>query len=247
VHRPTDRSSSCRCRGRLTHYSGYFNAVEIDSTFYGTPPVERVQRWRQETPDDFKFCPKVPREITHEFELPGSVDKMVEFLGTMGQLGRKLGPILIQWPPSFTIEQLGDFTTFVKELPVEWQFAVEFRHDSWYAPEVLEMFQEQKVALVAVDYVHSPKRVDLTTDFLYIRWLGEHGRYPDHTQEQTDPTPQLVWWWETLQFYLDKVSTIYGFFNNDYAGFSPKTCNRFKTLVGLPTDYPQFPTQAPLF
>lgn len=87
-------------RDFLKYYCGIFNSVEIDSTFYGTPPVGNVNRWIAVTPEGFKICYKMPKHITHEMELSGARPILVEFIKTMRLLGNRLGVILIQLPPS---------------------------------------------------------------------------------------------------------------------------------------------------
>src|SRR5690554_3016991 len=84
-------------RDTLSYYSQFFNAVEMDTTFYGTPRPEYVQRWVQSTPDGFMFCPKMPRLITHELRLQNAQQELDGFLQTMRLFEDKLGPILIQF------------------------------------------------------------------------------------------------------------------------------------------------------
>jgi uncharacterized protein YecE (DUF72 family) len=234
-------------RSYLAHYSQIFNAVELDSTFYGPPPVERVRQWAQTAPAGFKFCPKTPREITHDLRLIGAQPAMMTFLEAIGWLGDKLGAILIQLPPSFTAVEFDTIAAFLTSLPSDLRYAVEFRHPSWYVSETAELLKAQGMAWVSLDYLDLPKQIGLTTDFLYIRWLGEHGRFEQKNQEQIDATPELTWWWNYIQPHLGHVQTIYGFFNNDYAGFSPGSCNRFKIIAGLPITHPQLPQQDRLF
>jgi uncharacterized protein YecE (DUF72 family) len=109
------------------------------------------------------------------------------------------------------------------------------------------LLETYHVGWVSVDYVGLPKQITQTTDFLYLRWLGRHGQFKRHDQEQQDVTVQLEYWVAELQPYLDRVETIYGFFNNDYAGHSPATCNQLKQLIGLPVNLPQTPQQERLF
>jgi uncharacterized protein YecE (DUF72 family) len=59
--------------------------------------------------------------------------------------------------------------------------------------------------------------------------------------------PALKWWWQQMQPALENVDRVYGFFNNDYAGHSPASCNQFKDIVGLPTKTPRIPKQQSLF
>jgi uncharacterized protein YecE (DUF72 family) len=233
-------------RDFLSHYSQFFDAVELDSTFYGIPRPDYVTRWAAVTPPGFRFCAKVPREITHELRLVDAGELMTEFLETMRLLEEKLGAILIQLPPDFTFAQIHHLAVFLRQLPDDLRYAVEFRHPSWHATATGQLLQNQRVAWVSTDYKHLPQRVYVTTDMLYIRWIGEHGRFETKDHEQVDATPQLEKWREDIQSRLaEGVNTVYGFFNNDYAGHSPATCNRFKELVGLPTKPLKPPQQGP--
>jgi uncharacterized protein YecE (DUF72 family) len=234
-------------RSYLAHYSQVFNAVELDSTFYGTPPVERVRQWAASVPDNFKFCVKTPREITHDRRLLQTQPLMTPFLETMRWLGHKLGAVLIQLPPTFTADQFDTVADFLACLPPDIQYAVEFRHPSWYVPETAELLKTHGMGWVSIDYIDLPRQIGLTADFLYIRWLGEHGRFEQKDQERLDVTAELIWWWDYIQPHLGHVQTFYGFFNNDYAGFSAGSCNRFKQIVGLPVTQPSLPQQGRLF
>src|SRR5947207_6593497 len=75
-------------RETLTLYARSLDAVEIDSTFYGTPRETTVQQWRKSTPDHFIFCPKIPRLITHDLGLLNCTESLAEFVRVMSLLGR---------------------------------------------------------------------------------------------------------------------------------------------------------------
>lgn len=231
-----------KSRDYLSHYSQFFDTVEIDSTFYGTPRIESVQRWGQQTPPDFIFCPKTPRVITHDLRLQ-NFPSMAEFLTVMRHLGEKLGPILIQLPPDFKTEEKSSLESFLARLPTDSRYAIEFRHRSWEEPGAVELLQKYAVCFAAADYIHLPPTIQRTTDFLYLRFIGIHGRFRGKDSEQIDVSERLHHWVEQIQPHLPHVKTVYGFFNNDFAGHSPTTANRFKRLWGLPTSYPENPTQ----
>lgn len=239
--------SGMSSRSYLAHYSQYYNAVELDSTFYGTPPPERVSYWATAVPDGFKFCVKTPRQITHESGLTDAIEEMRAFLEIIKQFGDKLGAVLIQLPPNFAAVNFDIVDTFLSKLPSDLQYAVEFRHESWFVGETSALLKNHQVGWVSTDYLDLPKQIALTSDFLYIRWLGRHGQFTHKDREQVDVRPQLQWWWDYIQPQLNRIQTIYGFFNNDFSGHSPQTCNRFKELVGLPTAVPQIPQQGRLF
>jgi uncharacterized protein YecE (DUF72 family) len=234
-------------RDYLIHYSKVFDAVELDSTFYGTPRPEYVERWATVTPEVFKFCVKVPREITHDLRLVDAADKMAIFIDTMAKLGDKLGVILIQLPPDFTFNQIHILAVFLRHLPSGFNFAVEFRHRSWQATATSQLLRNHNICWASADYIHMPKSITVTSDFLYIRWIGRHGRFDNHDVELVDPTLELEKWSQEIQTNLSEIFSVYGFFNNDYSGHSPTTCNKFKQLLGLPVTHSKPPQQGRLF
>ncbi len=234
-------------RAMLAHYSQIFDAVELDTTFYGVPRVNQVRRWAQLTPDDFVFCPKTPRAVTHEGRLAEAGRLMRAFVDAVRHFGDRLGPILIQFPPEYSRAEIGPLARFLAGLPAEVRFAVEFRHRSWHASLTGELLQAYRVAWVSADYHYLPRRVYKTTDFLYLRWIGRHGSFSPKTYERLDRSEELAAWWADIRSRWEGIRAIYGFFNNDYAGFSPATCNRFKALVGLPVASAQTPQQGRLF
>lgn len=236
-------------RDYLAHYSRFFNAVEVDSTFYGTPRADTVKRWGQMTPADFVLCLKMPRIITHELRLADAEEEVEAFLETARLLGEKLGPILIQFPPDFARDQIGVLAAFLRGLPHDVGYAVEFRHRSWHATATGMLLQKHGVAWVSTEYQYMPQRVYVTADFVYVRWIGRHGTYETHDHEREDKGPRLQEWLEDIRSRQEEegFGAVYGFFNNDYAGFSPATCQTFKGLVGLPTKPLEPPQQASLF
>jgi len=234
-------------RNYLGYYSRFFNAVEIDSTFYGTPRLETVKRWVSATPEEFRLCPKVPRIVTHEKGLAAAHLDLAEFLAVIRDLGDKLGVVLVQLPPSFHAEQFEVLDTFLGELPSDLRFAIEFRHSSWHQPQTTELLKEHGVCWAATEYPNLPRGVTLTTDFVYFRLIGQHGQFTQHNREQINRSANLTWWYQHLQSVISDVHTVYGFFNNDYAGFGAGSCNQFKTLVGLPAADLNPPQQGRLF
>jgi uncharacterized protein YecE (DUF72 family) len=245
-------------RNYLGYYSRIFNCVELDSTFYGTPRVEVVQRWAASTPQDFRFCLKMPRAITHDASLVGVTDMLREFLATVRHLQEKLGVILIQLPPSFAASRIEVLERFIQLLPADLRFAVEIRHQSWYTgtseqhgekelPALAQMLAKYQVAWAATEYPNLPGEIYPITSFAYIRWIGQHGTFQQHYRERIDRQQNLIHWWQYIQTRLETVSEIYGMFNNDYAGFAARTANRFKEIAGLPVIPFKPPVQPTLF
>ena len=234
-------------RDYLSYYSRIFNAVEIDSTFYGIPKPGSVARWRDSSPDDFKICLKVPKAITHEAGLVNVNDEMTSFILAVQVLGDKLGVILLQFPPSFNSSNANLLGEFLTDLPENLRFAVEFRHPSWYIPRTGKMLARHGVCWAATEFRGVPKEVDLTSDMIFIRLVGKHGRFTAHNREQIDTTQQLDSWWQWIRSQSDAVHSVYVFINDDYSGFAPATANRLKDIIGLPVVKSEMPKQMKLF
>ena len=234
-------------RDYLHYYCKVFNAVEIDSTFHSIPQPSAVQSWSSIAPQDFKFCVKTPRVITHDMGLKDSQGLMDDFIETLTPLKDKTGPILIQLPPSYSQDNLPVLAAFLAGLPASHRYAVEFRHPSWYNKKTEQLLTQHRICWVSIDYPHLPKQICRTTDFLYIRWIGVNNLYHHHSYERVDKTEILKAWIQEITPHLDDVSGVYGFFNNDYAGFAPGTANRFKEIVGLPREPLQASQQPRLF
>lgn len=223
-------------RESLPVYSQAFDAVEIDSTFYGTPRESQVHKWYQSTPEGFRFCPKVPRLFTHDMALRDVEVPLAEYFRVMSQLKEKCGAILFQFPASFTRNELSNIENLLPKLEslcVEGQrFAMEFRHRSLITSDVSDLLRSHNVALVSADYVGMPRRFELTTDFVYLRLIGKHGSFEHHKETQTPKQEHLERWAEVLRSNQSHYERAYVFCNNDYEGYSPATCNRLKTLLG---------------
>jgi uncharacterized protein YecE (DUF72 family) len=233
-------------RDYLSYYSRIFNAVEIDSTFYGTPRRESVIRWKESVPDGFRICVKVPRSITHDAKIIDVHKEMEAFINAVRLLDEKLGVILLQFPPSFSNSKIHQVEDFIKDLPKELNFAVEFRHLSWYIPRTGDMLARDNICWAATEFQGVPKEVDLTSDILFIRFVGQHGRFRHHDREQIEISPQLEWWWAWIQSQTDRVHSIYCYFNDDFSGHAPAAANKLKYIIGLPVVKPNLPKQMKL-
>jgi uncharacterized protein YecE (DUF72 family) len=234
----------------LPFYARHFDTVELDTTFHATPTAERVRHWAAGTPDDFRFCVKSPKDVTHadgRLTAPGRVDAMLRFVDAVREFGDKLGVVLVQFPPSFDAGAAGDLRTFLGAMPQDVRFAVEFRHPSWDAGPTADLLREFRCGWVAADYLtRDPWVIEPTTDFLYVRWVGRHGAYPTLDRERIDVTERLQWWKRRVDACAG-VQTVWGFVNNDYTGYAIETCNRMKRIVGQEVRMPEAQEQGKLF
>jgi uncharacterized protein YecE (DUF72 family) len=217
--------------GRLAEYVKHFTTVEIDSTFYGTPKGTTVERWRNVAPRGFLFAAKFPQEVTHESKLVNVRSEAEGFVHTMQALEDRLGPLLLQLPPDFTVEGMGVLEDFLRELPEGPRYAVEVRHRSWLGSDLPELLRERGAALALVDYPRMPRLEEATTDFAYIRWLGNRREFPSgHTHLKKDRDDDLLWWADVVDRFLNEGKIVFAYANNHYQNHSPSTVERFLEL-----------------
>ena len=136
----------------LERYAAVFNSVEINSSFYRPHQRKTYERWAASTPARFRFAVKVPRTITHERRLVDCGEPLARFLDECGGLGDRLGPLLIQLPPSLRFD-----AGTVERFLVAWRKAtraatvLEPRHATWFDAPAEMLLHDFKVARVAAD------------------------------------------------------------------------------------------------
>jgi uncharacterized protein YecE (DUF72 family) len=139
----------------LRLYSRRLSAVEGNTTFNALPSVETVSRWRHGTPETFRFCPKVSRDISHAARLDEKRDETRAFVERIRGLGTRLGPIFLQLPPAFGPAQLAQLQTFLDFWPREVRLAVEVRHPDFFTQahtaSLNELLSHYHVARVLMD------------------------------------------------------------------------------------------------
>lgn len=145
----------------LERYAGRFAAAEINSSFHRPHRPETYVRWAEAVPESFSFAAKVPREITHDRRLADAAEPLARFLGEVGGLGAKLGPLLVQLPPKLGFDPaLAEaFFGLLRDRhpgPV----ACEPRHASWFGDEADALLRRFKVARVAADPARVPQAAD---------------------------------------------------------------------------------------
>jgi uncharacterized protein YecE (DUF72 family) len=116
----------------LSTYASWCNTVEGNTTFYATPPAETIARWLDQAPDHFRFCFKLPQEITHQRRLRASGDVLTDFLDRIEPLLPHLGPLQVQLPASFEPDDISVLDTFLSGLPASFGWAVEVRHPDFF-------------------------------------------------------------------------------------------------------------------
>lgn len=242
---------------RLRHYSQFFNTAEMDSIFYEKFYSQMTKGtfigMARATPEKFQFSVKVPETITHNKRLDINKGAMVdfeEFLDKISPLktANKLGAILFQLPPSFTVSDFKNIEGFLDRLPssssssslsaAHYDYAVEFRHPSWSTEGPWNMLKHYNIAAVMTD---SPAKENLqflsdititTADHSFIRFHGRNtkGHYWYnylYSKEELKP------WVEKISQIKQQTKVLRVYFNNHYGGKAVVNALQFKEMIGM--------------
>ncbi|HLM35631.1 MAG TPA: DUF72 domain-containing protein [Gaiellaceae bacterium] len=230
----------CAARNWLRFYARHFDTVEINMTFYRLPRAASVARWVAESPEGFLFAVKVSRYLTHVKRLQDVAPNLAILYDRIAPLlvSPKMGPLLWQLPPSFRRDD-DRLARALDEFPPGQRHCLEFRHPSWFAPDVMALLRERNVALVIGDrpQVHNFQTHELTADFTFLRFHGgTRGANGNYSHGELDE------WAERLRAWSRTVD-VFAYFNNDWEGYAIENALYLKERLG-PVAEPQAPMLA---
>jgi uncharacterized protein YecE (DUF72 family) len=139
----------------LREYAQRLTTIEGNTTFYAIPAPKTIESWIEHTPETFRFCPKIPKAISHNGKLLDYVDRTLYFMDVMRPLASRLGPLFLQLPPRFSPNLLGDLEAFLSLMPRDLRLAVEVRHLDWFdSPHretLKQLLDSHNMARVVID------------------------------------------------------------------------------------------------
>lgn len=175
----------------LTYYGQQFNTIELNTTHYRIPDTETIAKWVRQTPDDFRFCPKIPQGISHSRDLGISSGQIRYFADTISGLGHKLGSCFLQLPPHVRPDSLGVIQQFLEQWPSELPLALEFRHPDWFADQTLlpaaaDLLEKHHIGTVITDVAgrRDALHLRLTTPIAMVRFVGNDFHPTDYSRVQ---------------------------------------------------------------
>jgi len=138
----------------LGYYAERLNGVELNGSFYRTPPESTLLNWAAQTPPGFRFCMKANRGLTYSAEGFDRVGLARIFTQRIAVLAEHLGPVLLQFPPTRqkNLALLDSLLTALAR-----PTAAEFRHESWFDADAYRLIQEHGGALVVTDEAKWPR------------------------------------------------------------------------------------------
>lgn len=209
----------------LAHYSGIFNSVEVNSSFYRLPEVEDIRRWCDSTPAQFIFAVKAPRGITHFKKLKNCESQLDRLMARLETFGARLGPVLFQLPPVWRCNP-HRLAEFLATLPRHGRFAFEFRDPSWHCEEVYAMLAEHGAAFCIFDLDGHVSPLETPGRFVYVRLHGPASAYTGNYRAQA-----LRTWSGRALGWQRKNKDVYMFFDNDARAYSARNARRMLAIT----------------
>jgi uncharacterized protein YecE (DUF72 family) len=201
----------------LEHYATLFDTVEVNSTFYRLPERDSVARWVEQTPEDFVFAVKASRYLTHIRRLRDLEEGVARLYERIEPLARtpKMGPVLWQLPANFRRDD-ERLRQALSALPDK-RHAFEFRHESWFTPEVYDLLRAHGAALVIGDHPQRPFQAhEFTANWTFIRFhYGSRGRNGNYSESELEEWAVRIDGWR-------RGAEVYAYFNNDWRGYAAK-------------------------
>lgn len=167
-------------KDELTYYSRQFNCIELNATFYRIFPPETYLKWKEKTPENFTFFPKIVQNVSHLRRLTDQAYPILDsYLEVTSLLEEKLGTIFLQMHNNFSPKDWNRVVKFVEHWPKEFRLAIEFRHTDWFneenvSKELYHLLEENHIANILVDTAgrRDIMHMRLTNDEAFIRYVG---------------------------------------------------------------------------
>jgi uncharacterized protein YecE (DUF72 family) len=248
----------------LREYARRLTAIEGNTTFYAIPGREKLGQWVVQTPETFRFCPKLPREISHTGKLVEHMDEALLFVEVMSQLGSRLGPMFLQLPPRYSPELFKDLKAFLEAWPRRVRLGVEVRHIGWFDSDhdetLNKLLSDHNMARVVIDTrpIRSLEGDKILEGSVYQTLLEARERKPDvpilpkrtadfsflryigHPHMKVN-TPLLDEWGSFLTSQLRQGSDVFVFCHSPDNLLAPWLCREFHQRIAKSMPLPPLP------
>lgn len=228
-------------KDELTYYSTQFNSIELNATFYGMPSPDQILTWKDKTPADFKFFPKIPNTVSHFRRLLNITEVVTQFATSVLNFDEKLGMVFLQLHDNFKPKDYERLEKFIQDWPTEVPLAIELRNSEWFADEeifnkTMDLFEKHDITNIIVDTAgrRDMLHMRLTTPTAFIRYVGAN---VDSDYTRLDDWVERVKVWQK-----EGLKNLYFFVHQNIEKASPllsahfiKEINKeFKTNIYIP-------------
>lgn len=167
-------------KDELVYYASQFNSIELNATFYRLFSSDQFEKWKDKTPEDFRFFPKLSRDISHLRRLNDQVYPIIDsYLEAAMKLEDRLGTFFLQMHNNFGPKNWERVVSFVNYWPKNIPLAIEFRHTDWFndekvANELYHLLEANNIANILVDTAgrRDLLHMRLTNNEAFVRYVG---------------------------------------------------------------------------
>lgn len=207
------------------HYSETFGMVEINNSFYRLPSADTFAKWRDQSPEGFRYAVKANRSITQAKKLKDCAEPLERMMGPVRQLGQTLGPILYQLPPRFRLN-MERLEEFIGLLPTDLIHVFEFRENSWLTEDVLALLDRSGLSFCAHDMGGSATPRWAAGPIAYARFHGGVGKYWGRYSDEA-----LLSWTDWIVEQSRDGRDVWCYFNNDIHGHAIQDALTLRAMV----------------
>lgn len=232
-------------KDELAYYSTQFNSIELNATFYAMPSWQQIETWKNKTPNDFKFFPKLTNTISHFKRLIEVKEVVDDFCNAISNFDEKLGMAFLQLHDNFKPKDFERLKKVIEDFPKGVPLAIEVRNSEWFdnaeiQEEFCQFLEKHNVANIIVDTAgrRDMLHMRLTSPVAFIRYVGAN--HSSDAQRLEDWIPRLKKWKE------EGLQKLYFFVHQNDEVESPLLAKDFieklnkalKTNVPVPTIKP---------
>lgn len=248
----------------LREYAGRLTTIEGNTTFYAVPAMKTLAAWIEQTPETFRFCPKIPKAISHNGKLFDYVDRAIQFVDVMRPLASRLGPMFLQLPPSYSPRLMDDLSRFLDAWPREIRLGVEVRHLDWFdsphRDSLNQLLRNLNMARVVIDTrpIRSLDGDASIAGGTYQSLLEARERKPDVPvflertadfvflrfighPELTQNFPMMDEWVEYLVNEMRQGANVFVFCHSPDNLIAPEICREFHRRIAAKINIPPLP------
>jgi len=214
-------------KDELTYYSQQFNSIELNATFYSIPTAKQVITWREKTPEEFRFFPKISQRISHFGRLENVDSLVTEYGDAVVNFESRLGMVFLQLHDNFGPKNFNRLIHFVEQFPQAIPLAIELRNTEWFnnpsvSNELYRLFEANRVTNILVDTAgrRDLLHMRLTSPYAFVRYVGAN--------ETMNDRKRLDDWIERLSCWIDSgLRNINFFVHQNIEEESPRLADYF--------------------
>ncbi|MFT3979422.1 MAG: DUF72 domain-containing protein [Ferruginibacter sp.] len=188
-----------KTKDELQYYSGQFNSIELNATFYGMPTPEQVAQWKEKTPKGFKFFPKITNTITHFRRLLEVKEPLEQYCNAVANFEEKLGMVFMQLHDNFKPRDFDRLQATLENFPKGIPLAVEVRNEEWFSDKkntdaLANLLEKKKMANIIVDTAgrRDILHMRLTSPVAFVRYVGAN--HPTDAERLDDWIVRIKKW-----------------------------------------------------